>query len=180
VVAPEWSSVAIRQWLSTGGNVRQSHRGDSPIGKGISAETDNDGATWVKSVIVEPLAQKFLRKGVLTAYSVGISYPQVKPDPTGRAIGGIIYGGTISELSLVDRPANANCGVQLVKSVGGVATYSGKTYRITKSGKLKVTKSAKVTEHERYLRQIVATSENSFEREGARQELYRMYGNVQG
>lgn len=50
---------------------------------------------------------------------------------------------------------------------------------VTKSGKpKKVTKSAKVTEREKYLRQIVAVSENSFEREGARQELYRMYGNV--
>jgi len=143
VVDPAFSGPALKTWLSTGGNVRMSHDPRRPIGKGISAETDHAGATWVTSAIVEPLAQKLLRKGVLTSYSVGIANPRIRSDPSGRATGGIICGGSIVELTLCDRGSNPACGVTLLKSVGGVPLYSGTVYRVTKSGKVKVTKARK-------------------------------------
>jgi len=41
----------------------------------------------------------------LAAYAIGIANPVIERDPTGRARGGIIKGGQIVELSLVDRHA---------------------------------------------------------------------------
>lgn len=118
IVDPEWSAKAIQSWLSSGGNVRVQHNSQrDPAGIGIEANTDAEGATWVKSLIVEPVAKRLVEKGVLRAYSVGISRPDIVRDPIAR--GGRIKGGPsteIVEISLVDRPANKNCGVQLVKS----------------------------------------------------------------
>lgn len=120
IVDPEWSAKALSDWLNTGGNVRMSHDPQRPVGKGLSVEIDRDGdgKHWVKSVIVDPVAKRLVEKGVLRAYSVGISHPVIKRDPSGRAPGGIITGGELSELSIVDRPANKNSYLELAKSAG--------------------------------------------------------------
>jgi hypothetical protein len=127
VVAPEWSGEAIKKWLDTGGNVRVQHNPQLlPAGKGVSVEIDRDGdgAHWVKSLIVEPTAMKLVRHGVLRAYSVGIARPTIKRDLTGKARGGIVTGGEVAEISLVDRPANDGCGITLVKSAGDAAPWT--------------------------------------------------------
>lgn len=131
IVDPDWSSKAIQDWLATGGNVRVQHNSQrDPAGIGIEANTDSDGSTWVKSLIVEPVAKRLVEKGVLRAYSVGISRPDIVRDPVAR--GGRIKGGpgtAIVEISLVDRPANKNCGIQLVKSdKDGHAEWTGKMF----------------------------------------------------
>jgi hypothetical protein len=96
---------------------------------GVSVDIDEDGGTWVKSLIVEPIAKKLLSKGALRAYSVGIAHPTIERDVTGKARGGIITAGEIVEISLVDRPANKSCGIQLVKSADdGTAEYTGKMF----------------------------------------------------
>jgi hypothetical protein len=120
IVDPEWSAKALGDWLSTGGNVRMAHDAHRPVGKGLSVEIDRDGdgKHWVKSVIVDSEAKRLVEKGVLRAYSVGISHPVIKRDPTGRARGGIICGGELSELSIVDRPANKNSYLELAKAAG--------------------------------------------------------------
>jgi hypothetical protein len=122
IVDVGWSAKALRNWLDTGGNVRVQHNPQrDPAGKGLKLDVTPDGH-FVKSLIVEPVAQKLVRNGVLTAYSVGISRPRIDPDPTGKALGGIISGGPatqIVEVSLVDRPANKNCGFQLVAKGAG-------------------------------------------------------------
>lgn len=128
IVHPDFSSKAIADWLATGGNVRVQHNAQrDPAGIGVEAHTDADGATWVKSLIVEPIAKTLVSKGALRAYSVGIANPSIERDITGKARGGIIKAGKIVEISLVDRPANAQCGFQLVKSASdGHAEYVGK------------------------------------------------------
>ena len=128
VCAPSWSGPAMRKWIDTGGNVRQSHDAKRPIGKGLSCTQDSNGAVRVKSLIVDPLAQKFIRKGVLRDYSVGIANPVVKPDPTGYARGGVIVGGDICELTVCDRGANPSCGITIAKSVNGKAQFIGKAF----------------------------------------------------
>lgn len=131
IVDPAFSSKAIADWLATGGNVRVQHNPQrDPAGIGVEASTDASGATWVKALIVEPIAQKLVSKGVLRAYSVGISNPTIDRDVTGKARGGIIKAGKIVEISLVDRPANASCGFQLVKSAGADdhAEFVGKVF----------------------------------------------------
>ena len=100
-----------------------------PIGKGIFCETDSAGATWVKSLVCEPVAVKLLRRSVLRDYSVGIANPRIRPDPTGRAVNGIIYSGQIIELTLCDVGSNPSCGVTLVKArKDGTAEYVGKAF----------------------------------------------------
>ncbi len=129
IVHPDFSSKAISEWLATGGNVRVQHNPQrDPAGIGMEASTDGDGATWVKSLIVEPVAKKLVSKGVLRAYSVGIANPTIERDVTGKARGGVIKAGKIVEISLVDRPANASCGFQLVKSIDGHAEYTGEVF----------------------------------------------------
>lgn len=134
IVDPDWSAKAIEDWLDTGGNLRVQHQARrDPAGKGLSLEHDPSGGTWVKALVVEPVAKELVKKGVLTCYSVGISHPDIVPDPTGKAMNGIIRGRRdgltkISELSLVDRGSNFNSKFQLVKAAAddGHAEFVGK------------------------------------------------------
>ncbi len=131
IVEPGWSGDALQAWMATGANVRMAHDPQRPVGKGLKVEVNKDGSGkhWVTSVIVDPLAQKLVKKGVLTAYSVGISRPVIKHDPSGRARGGIIVGGELSELSIVDRPSCKNAYLELAKSApDGTCQFTGKVY----------------------------------------------------
>lgn len=115
IVDAEWSGKALQTWLKTGGNVRVQHSPNLyPAGNGVEVDVDKDGSHWVKSLIVEDTAKNLVRKGVLRAYSVGIARPRIVRDASAR--GGRIVDGQIAELSLVDRPANKNCGFTLCKS----------------------------------------------------------------
>src|SRR6185437_3856994 len=144
IVDPAWAQKGpggFQDWFNSAGNVRVQHQHQrDPAGKGITVEYAGD-QTWVKSLVVEPVAKELVRKQVLTAYSVGIARPEIVSDPTGRARGGIIRGGQIVELSLVDRPANKNCGIQLVKmGAAGTLEYTGKVFGseglLTKDGRV--------------------------------------------
>ena len=129
IVDSEWSAKALQTWITTGGNLRQSHDPHRPVGKGLKVECNRDGSGkhWVTSLVVDPLAQKLVKKGVLTAYSVGISRPVIKHDPSGRARGGIIVDGELAELSLVDRPSNKSSYLELAKAAAsGECEFTGK------------------------------------------------------
>ena len=128
IVDPTWMAKAIREWMATGANLRVQHNPQrDPAGIGLEATTDANGATWVKSLVVEPVAKRLVSKGALRAYSVGIARPTISRDAIAK--GGRITDGYLAELSLVDRPANANCGFQLAKSAGdGTLEYVGKVF----------------------------------------------------
>jgi len=130
VVAPSWMSHAAQAWKESGANLRVQHNPQrDPAGIGLDVETDASGATWVKGLVVEPIAKKLVAKGALRAYSVGIARPTIERDPTGKARGGIITGGELVEISLVDRPANKACGIQLLKAADdGTPEYVGKVF----------------------------------------------------
>lgn len=127
IVDMDWSGRALDEWAQVG-NIRVQHQAQrDPAGKALEVVHAPD-AHYVKSLIVEPVAKRLVEKGVLTAYSVGIARPVIEPDISGRARGGIIKGGTLVELSLVDRPANKNCGIQLVKSENGTPEWVEKAW----------------------------------------------------
>lgn len=128
IVKPEFAAKAIAEWKNTGANLRVQHNPQrDPAGIGIDVSFDGD-ATWVKSLVFEPVAKTLVSKGALTAYSVGIARPTIERDMTGKARGGIITGGQIVEISLVDRPANKSCGIQLVKSEGGTTVMMNEVF----------------------------------------------------
>jgi len=133
IVDQDWSAKAIHEWLETGGNLRVQHQARrDPAGRGLSVEATPEGH-YVKALVVEPVAKELVKKGVLTCYSVGITHPDIVPDPTGKAMNGIIRGRRdgltkISEISLVDRGSNFNSKFELVKAAGdaGEPEFIGK------------------------------------------------------
>lgn len=141
IVDPDWMAKAVQDWLASGANVRVQHNAQrDPAGIGVEAETDPDGATWVKSLVVEPVAKRLVEKGALRAYSVGIARPTIVRDNVAR--GGRIVDGSLCEISLVDRPANKNCTLQLVKAAkDGAPEWVGKVF-----GDELLTKTATVEE----------------------------------
>ena len=130
IVAPSFMAAAAQAWKATGANLRVQHNAQrDPAGVGLEVETDAAGATWVKGLVIEPIAKKLVAKGALRAYSVGIARPTIERDPTGKARGGIITAGELVEISLVDRPANKACGIALVKAADdGTPEYVGKVF----------------------------------------------------
>ncbi len=130
IVKPEWMTKAIAEWFDSGPNLRVQHNAQrDPAGVGLTWNTDASGATWVKGLVGEPVAKKLVSMGALRAYSVGIARPTIERDVTGKARGGIITDGTLVEISLVDRPANKSCGIQLVKSADdGTPEFTGKVF----------------------------------------------------
>ena len=121
---------ALKSWFATGPNVRVQHNPQrDPAGSGVKVEIDRDGdgAHWVKAAIDEPNAQLLVRKGHLRAFSVGIAKPLIVRDATGKARNGIIKGGELAEISLVDRPANRSCYMEIAKAArDGSCEFTGK------------------------------------------------------
>jgi hypothetical protein len=178
IADPGWTSKAIRQWLDTGGNVRVQHAAQrDPAGIGVKCWTDQNGASWVRSNIIEPTAQLLVRKGALRAYSIGIRNPVIKRDLSGNASGGIITGGEIVELSLVDRPANKSCGITVTKSANGLLckTFGADLTKAEKKAAKEIRKmqAHRPTEDELYNFRLSRwlNSDSAIEREAAREAL---------
>lgn len=140
IVDPEWSAKALDEWYRTGANVRVQHQAQrDPAGKGIDIQPSPEG-TWVKTRVVEPVAVKLVKNGVLQDYSVGIVNPDIRRgdprfkhlDPMGKAVNGVITGredglSKIAELSLVDRGSNYGTKFSLVKAAAdGTPEWVGK------------------------------------------------------
>lgn len=128
IVDPKFAGKAIQEWLESGANIRVQHNPQLyPAGVGVDVEAKNDGSTWVRAKIVESNAKNLVKAGALRAYSVGIARPTIVRDNIAR--GGRITDGQIVEISLVDRPANKNCGIQLVKSASdGTSEFVEKVF----------------------------------------------------
>jgi hypothetical protein len=127
IVSPQWMAAAVREFMGTYPAVRLQHRPDYPVGKGLEAWQDDQGATWLKSLIVDSKAKKLVKAGVLAAYSVGIADVQTRK--SARAPRFEIVGGRLAEVSVVDSPSNARCGIRVIgKSAGGALGYVGKAF----------------------------------------------------
>jgi len=118
---PEWLKTAMPKWFEIG-NIREQHDGSKAVGKATSMAAKGTGFE-IGAKIVDPVAAMKLEEGVYTGFSIGIkgAYVDYNDD---RAPGGVIKAGTICEISVVDRPANPSCSLELAKSVNGVMTKS--------------------------------------------------------
>lgn len=113
VCDPAWLKSAMPSWMEWG-NVREMHQ---PIAAGVGTELVAEGDDWwVKSKCVDPSTAKKIDEGVLKGYSVGIKNPKVVKDAS--APGGRIIGGTIVEVSYVDRPCNPTATMMVCKAAG--------------------------------------------------------------
>jgi hypothetical protein len=100
---PEWLKTAMPEWFRGpyGGNVREQHDSHRAVGKATEHEVKDDGH-WITAKVVDPIAKAKVEAGVLSGFSIGISRPRIEKSP--EAANGIISGGKIIEVSLVDRP----------------------------------------------------------------------------
>lgn len=112
---PTWLKSALPDWFAVG-NIREMHQAKA-IGKATEMEQTGTGFV-VTAKIVDEQAAKMVEEGVYTGFSVGIKGARVVKDAA--APGGRITDGTVVELSLVDRPANPSCVIEIAKSVDGV------------------------------------------------------------
>ena len=111
---PTWLKSAMPAWMSFGGNVREMHQ---PIAAGVGLELSEDGDDWhLKSKCVDPVTRTKIEKEVLRGYSIGIQGAKVVKDKA--APGGRIVGGTICEISYVDRPCNPTAVMAIAKGAG--------------------------------------------------------------
>ena len=116
-VDPDWADVAVAKWAKTYGNIREMHQ---PIAVGKCKSLSGSGATGFDIVakIVDPQAITKLENDIYTGFSIGIK--NTKVDRTDKALSvapnGIINGGEIIEVSIVDVPANPNAKFTLAKA----------------------------------------------------------------
>ena len=114
-----WLEAEMPDWLKSAGNIREMHT-TSAVGK--ASELTQDGSKFtISAKVVDPTAALKVDEGVYTGLSIGIKGARVDKSAAAlaKAPGGIINGGKIVEISLVDRPANPDAVLQLAKSVDG-------------------------------------------------------------
>lgn len=118
IIDKDWAREALQKWFEGYGNVRQMHSTQlQPGGKGVKLEEGTDGF-YLTTKVVEPVAVRLVEEGIYKAYSIGVSKPVIVRDPVAHK--GRVKGGIISEVSLVDFPANPRCVVKLVDETGDV------------------------------------------------------------
>jgi hypothetical protein len=110
----DWLSRAMPEWFKFG-NIREQH---SNVAAGVATKLEQDGSQHIVTArVVDPASVMKVEMGVLKGFSIGIRDPRIAHDKA--APGGRIVDGQIVEVSLVDRPANPSCLIELAKSVGG-------------------------------------------------------------
>lgn len=114
---PGWLKSAMPAWMEWG-NLREMHQ---PIAAGVGMELDGIGDDWwLKSKAIDPGTAAKIEAGVLKGYSIGIKHPKVIKDAA--APGGRIVGGSIVEVSYVDRPCNPTAKMTICKSISGAGS----------------------------------------------------------
>jgi hypothetical protein len=92
------------------GAVREMHQPTSASGTAIEAEVRKDGSTFFGAHVVDPIAVKKVRAKVYKGFSIGGKITKRNEDDPSR-----IEGIRLTEISLVDRPANPDATFSLVK-----------------------------------------------------------------
>lgn len=113
---PAWLKSATADWFSRWGNIREGHDAKRAIGVATELESHDNADQWITAKVVDPLAITKINEKVLKGFSIGIKAPRVRRDPA--APGGVIYGGTIVETSIVDNACNQTCKFVVAKSAG--------------------------------------------------------------
>ena len=97
-------------------NVREMHKADKASGTVLEMDVQADGRTWIKTHIVDAEACKKVEHKVYKGFSIGGRVTE--RDANDKAI---IKGIKLSEISLVDRPANPDSVFTFAKVDAGEA-----------------------------------------------------------
>lgn len=113
LVAPEAMKAALDDYL-TWGNVREMH-GDTAAGVALSAETIG-GTTYLVAKVADDSAWAKVRAGVYKGFSIGgrVLEAVLRKLADGRVIR-VITKLLLTEISLVDRPANPDAAILIAK-----------------------------------------------------------------
>ena len=96
------------------GAVREMHDSHKAAGTAIEAEVQEDGKTWFGAHVVDGEACKKLAAGVYNGFSIGGKVTD--RDELNKTI---VTGVKLIEVSLVDRPANPEAVICLMKAEDG-------------------------------------------------------------
>lgn len=90
------------------GNIREMHK-SSAVGVAIEDDTHvDDKGLWLGARIVDPMAWLKVKEEVYKGFSIGGNVVRKK--------GNVIEQLELVEISLVDRPANADCRIEIIKA----------------------------------------------------------------
>lgn len=109
---PVWLAKEAPDWFNDRGNFRVMHQ---PIAVGKAKELTQDGSKYaVGGLIVDQDACVKLENDIYTGMSIGIKGAKVdrSAEALKRAPNGVIVGGKIVEVSLVDVPANPDARIE--------------------------------------------------------------------
>jgi hypothetical protein len=109
-----WLSTAMPEWFRTAGNVREQHDAKRAVGKAIEHEATTDGSHMIRARIVDPIAKAKVEAGILTGFSIGIKSPRIAKSADAK--NGMIVGGQVIEVSLVDRPCLPTATLTMCKA----------------------------------------------------------------
>ncbi len=110
-VLPDAIKAALPDYMKFGA-VREMHQ-PLAAGTAIEASVQDDGRTWFGAHVVDPIAVKKVQTGVYKGFSIGGKVTE--RDTLNRTI---IKGIRLTEISLVDRPANPEAVFTMYKAEG--------------------------------------------------------------
>lgn len=116
IVDQEWLKAELPAWLAGYGNIREQHNPQRAVGKAQSVDLTARPGPYLAAKIVDDEAWRKVQAGVYNGFSVGIKAPRIVHDSTAR--NGRIAGGTLIEISIVDRPANEAARFVVLKRAG--------------------------------------------------------------
>lgn len=108
-VLPQAMKAALPAYMRFGA-LREMH-GLSAAGATLSAQVDDDGATRIEALVVDPVAVKKVQMGVYKGFSIGGKV--LARDPADRKV---ITKLKLNEISLVDRPCNPEAVIDMWKA----------------------------------------------------------------
>lgn len=116
IVDQGWLKGELPTWLARWGNIRAQHDPSRAVGKAQAVDLDTTPGPYLAAKIVDDDAWRKVKEGVYNGFSVGIKGPRIVSDPLAR--NGRIVGGTLVEISIVDRPANDAAKFVVLKRAG--------------------------------------------------------------
>lgn len=108
IITSEAMRAAIPDYMKFGA-VREMH-GNSAAGTAVNCEVQEDGRTFLEALVVDPVAVKKVKTGTYKGFSIG-----GKVQARNKTNRNIIEAIKLVEISLVDRPANPEAIIGLVK-----------------------------------------------------------------